>query len=175
MIRINLLPPAERQPAWRTGRIFATLTLLVVAALAGVHFYYSFMIGHTERRLAETRNQYELLRPTREAMLAAGAKQQSIDEKNGVLMALTRERTSWYAVLTQLGAKMPPELWLTDITADKNGLKMNGLAKSYPDLAAFMRKLEQEGIFAEPVLVKAEKDAASAATKFEMTVKIKGM
>ena len=175
MIRINLLPPAERQPAWRTGRIFTALTLLVAVALAGVQVYYVLMLDHTDRRLAETRNQYELLRPTRDAMLAAGAKQQAVDEKNAVLMALTKERTSWYAVLTQLGAKMPPELWLTEITTDKGGVKLNGLAKSYPDLAAFMRKLEQDAVFAEPVLVKAEKDAASAATRFEMTVKIKGM
>lgn len=175
MIRINLLPPAERQPRWRTGRIFAALTVAVAGTLAAVYGYYHFMIAHTESRLAETRARHELLRPARDAMVAAGARQQAIDEKNAVLMALTRERTSWYAVLTQLGAKTPPELWLTDLTADKGVVKLTGLARSYPDLAAFMRRLEQDDLFAEPMLVKAEVDPVSTATKFEMTVKIKGM
>jgi Tfp pilus assembly protein PilN len=174
MIRINLLPLAERQPKWRTGRIFSALIFLVVIAFAGVWGYFLFSLAHTEQSLEEVKNRHQLLRPARDAMVAANAKQQGIDAKNNVLIGLTRERTSWYAVLTQLGAKTPPELWLTDLTVDKNALKLMGMVKSYPDLATFMRKFEQDDLFAEPALVKAEKDLATAATKFEITLKIKG-
>ena len=174
MIRINLLPLAERQPKWRTGRIFGTLVVLVLGVFLSVWGYFQFMLVHTERNLEEAKNRHQLLRPSRQAMLAANAKQQGIDAKDNVLIALTRERTSWYAILTQLGAKTPPELWFTDLTIDKSLLKLTGMAKSTPDLAAFMRKLEQDDLFAEPTLVKAERDITTFATKFEITLKIKG-
>ncbi len=175
MIRINFLPPEQRPPKWRTGKIFAVLTLLVVGAFAAAWGWLSFMLDHTERSLADTKNRYELLRPAREAMLAANAKQQGIDAKNAVLMTLTNERPSWYAILSQLGAKTPAEIWLTDLTVEKNVIKLNGMAKGYPDLAAFMRTLDQDELFVEPVLGKAERIAAAAAIKFEMTVKVKGL
>ncbi|MDT8901801.1 PilN domain-containing protein [Anaeroselena agilis] len=175
MIRINLLPPAERRPKWRTGRIFGTLIVLVLGALLGVWGYLQFMLVHTERNLEEAKNRLQLLQPAREAMLAANSRQQGVDAKDGVLIALTRDRTSWYAVLTQLGAKTPPELWYTDLTVDNKGaLKLLGMAKSTPDLAAFMRKLEHDDLFADPTLVKAERDILTYATKFEITLKIKG-
>jgi hypothetical protein len=89
MIRINFLPPEQRPPKWRTGKIFTVLTLLVIGVFAAVWGYLFVMLDHTECSLADTRNRYELLRPAREAMLAANAKQQGIDAKNAVLMSLT--------------------------------------------------------------------------------------
>jgi Tfp pilus assembly protein PilN len=175
MIRINFLPPEQRPPKWRTGKIFAVLTLLVVFAFAAVWGGFLSMIDHTERSLADAKNRFELLRPAREAMLAANARQQGIDAKNAVLMTLTNTRPSWYAILSQLGAKTPAEIWLTDLTVEKNVVKLGGMAKDYPDLAAFMRTLDQDELFAEPVLGKAEKLATVAVIKFEMTVKVKGL
>ncbi len=168
------LPPVERQPKRRTGRFFSALLFLVVLAFSGVWGYFFFSIAHTERRLEEVKNRHQLLHPAREAMLAANTKQQGIDAKNNVLIGLTRERTSWYAVFARLGAKTPPELWLTDLTVDKNALKLVGMVKNYPDLVTFMRGFEHDDLFAEPALVRAEKDLATAATKFEITLKIKG-
>jgi type IV pilus assembly protein PilN len=160
MIRINLLPPVERQPKRRTGRFFSALLFLVVLAFSGVWGYFFFSIAHTERRLEEVKNRHQLLHPAREAMLAANTKQHGIDAKNNVLIGLTRERTSWYAVFARLGAKTPPELWLTDLTVDKNALKLVGMVKNYPDLVTFMRGFEHDDLLPSRALVRAEKDLA---------------
>ena len=93
-----------------------------------------------------------------------------------MLVKLTKERKSWYAIVSRFGIITPPQIWLTELGAsDKNVILIKGNALTYPDLANFMQQLEGDEFFAEPVLIKAEKDAKFATTRFEMTVKLKGM
>ena len=175
MIRINLLPLSERRSTLALGRIFAIVSgfvLLFCVALYGYGFYTELTL---QEQIRETRNRYELLRPTQEKMMAANEKQQMINSKNAILLALTNERKSWHAVLARLGNVTPPSVWLTDMEAAQKNILLKGMAVNYPDLASYMQKISQDTLFAEPILIRVEQDSTLPVTRFELSVKIKGM
>ena len=177
MMRINLLPQEERQSKWQFHRIFTMVSLVIGLLCISIYAYGEYQIWSVGRQLQEAGNQYQLLRPTQEKMLAAGNKQQSINAKNNILLTLTTERKSWYSILARLGAVVPPAVWLTDLSmTDATLLRLSCMAVSYPDAADFLRRLEKDDMFNDLTLIKAEHgDMALPVTKFEITVKLKGM
>lgn len=176
MIRINLLPPSERTSDFPLTRMMGASVFLLLLVVAGVYGYGLYTELTLQQELQQARNRYELLRPTQEKMLAANQKQQAITSRSAILTTLTKERKSWHAVLSHLGVATPVQVWLTEVTAgDKNLLLIKGMAATYPDLADFIEKLAQDSFFADPVLIKAERDSALPATRFELSVKIKGI
>ncbi len=175
-IKINLLPPAERQERWPVNRLFAIAALLVLMCFCVVAGYNAYTIAKLEDRLAVVQQQLELLRPTQAKMAASSAQQQGINTKTALLTKLTTERRPWYALVARLAVIVPPQIWLEELgTGDKNTFKFKGNALTYPDLASFIQLLEQDDLFTEPLLIRAERDNQLAVTRFEMTVKIKGL
>ncbi|BBB93314.1 Fimbrial assembly protein [Methylomusa anaerophila] len=130
-----------------------------------------------------TRQQYSLLRPTQDKMELASLKLAEIDKRKTLLLKLTNERKSCYAILAGLGTIVPPEIKLTGMeTLGKDVILIKGIAEKYPDLAKFMQLMEQNesNIFIQPILIKAETDTttssiSSIATKFELNIKLKGL
>jgi Tfp pilus assembly protein PilN len=135
------------------------------------------MIWNIERQIADTCNKYELLMPVQMIMLEASAKQQVISAKNNILVTLTAERKSYHAIISHLGAITPSTIWLTEFgIVNVNLIKITGMAISYPDLANFIERLEQDEVFTDPVLLGAEINPNSAVVlvEFEISVKLKG-
>lgn len=177
MIQINLLPPEKRRPQWQLRRIIAGISLLSLLFCLGWYGCGAFRIWKCERQLTELRAQHELLRPTEEKMQEATKKLQAITAKNNTLVnVLTKDRKSWYSIIIYFGAIMPPHVWLNELAAaDKDTIRVSGMALRYPDIANLLEKMEHDDMFADPVLVKAEYDPAVAATKFEISVRLKGL
>lgn len=175
-IKINLLPPDERQERWPVNRLFAVAALLALLCFGALAGYNAYTIAKLESSLAAVRQQLELLRPTQEKMVATNAQQQGINAKTALLTKLTTERKPWYALAARLAVIMPPQIWLDELgTADKNTFRLKGNALTYPDLANFLQLLEQDDLFTDPVMIRAERDNLSAVTRFEMIVKSKGL
>ncbi len=175
-LHINLLPPEERQARWPVNRIFILTGVLVVLLFILFAGYNTLVIYKLENDLTSVEQQLELLRPTQEKMIQSNSLQQLINDKTTLLTKLTAERKPWYAVITRLTVALPPQVWLEELgSGEKNIVRMKGNALTYPDLANFMQVLDKEEMFTEPTLIKAELDKQSAVTKFELTVKIKGL
>lgn len=177
MIQINLLPPEKRRPKWKFRRIIAGISLLSFLFCLGWYGFDAFRMWQCQRQLAELQAQHELLRPTEEKMQEATKRLQTITAKNNTLVnVLTKERKSWYSIIIYFGAIMPPHVWLKELAAvDKDNIRVNGMALRYPDIANLLLKMEHDDMFADPVLVKAEYDPAAAATKFEISARLKGL
>ncbi|SMD06511.1 PilN domain-containing protein [Sporomusa malonica] len=175
-IQINLLPPEERQERWPVNRLFAVAALLGLMCFSLFAGYNVYRVYELERDIAAVEQQLQLLQPTQDKMVSTNSQQQVINAKNTLLTKLTTERKPWYAVVSRLAVIVPPQIWLEELgTGDKNTFKMKGNALTYPDLANFMQLLDQDDMFIEPVLIRAERDSQSVVTKFEMTVKVKGL
>jgi Tfp pilus assembly protein PilN len=159
--------------ARRTGRIFPASVLLVVLFCGSLYGFNEVSLYAATRQLDEARSRSELLRPMREKKLQADAALETIQRKQTVLSALTKDRLSYYAILAGLTVKTPPSLRLTDLEAHKGMLTIGGMAPSSSELALFIERLEQDTILTEPVLVKVEQPATLTANRFRMTVKIK--
>lgn len=173
MIRINLLPPVKKEPFWRASHFFIIAAVAFVLCL-GASWGYLY---HSEQllldELQQIRQQHELLKPTLAQMQTAGSRQQAIGARQAILISLTHERPPLYAAIARLGAIIPEGVWLTDATSDKNSMKISGMAKSYPDVAAFLKQVQADSIFTDFTLIRTEQDKTGA--KFEFTVKFKGM
>ncbi|MBP2662345.1 MAG: Fimbrial assembly protein (PilN) [Firmicutes bacterium] len=176
MITINLLPLAERLPKWSFQRIVLLCGVTLFGLYGSIFAYNCYTIWSLEKDIEATHQQYSLLRPTQDNMQLAVSKQLAIDKKKKTLVAITGERKAGYAMISHFGIITPPQIWLTELAAsDKNSILVKGNAMTYPDLANYLDSLENDKLVTEPVLIKAEQDSEFNYTKFEMTVKLKGI
>ena len=108
-------------------------------------------------------------------MVLANQKIQQMAGKDQVINNLLKDRSSWASLLSHLAGITIPEVWLTEITGEKNVLHIKGGSADYAYIAKFLNQLEQDSLLSEPTLVNAENDGKQPATKFEITVKLKGL
>ena len=171
-IRINLLPPEQRPPRWRYGRLLSLPVLLVLLIIAGIYGYREYRYWELEQQLAATRSRYEALAASEQQMRIAQTRQAAVQAREKILLELSGGRNSWHGAMVHLGGFMPRKVWLTEIgSAQKGVLQLKGNALTYPELMAFLAKLEQDKLFTESTLLKAEHDGKEAFTKFEITAK----
>ena len=176
MIPINLLPLAERPSKWPVNRMLLVTGFLIIMIFSGIYSYSLFAVWNIEKQLQDTRNQYQLLQPTRVIMASAQNKQRQFDKKNNILVVLTKERRSWYGIIQHLTAITAPQIWFTEmVRSDKGTIQIKGWATSYLVVAEFMKKMENDQFFIEPVLTSVEKDTVTQANKFEIVVKPRGI
>jgi type IV pilus assembly protein PilN len=177
MIQINLMPLTERTIKWPLLRIFLIAGIIVGVIFSSIYSYNLYTIWCMERIIVNLNNQYELLRPTQAKIMIVSGKQQAIVAKNNILIGLTNERKSWHTIITHLGVAVTSQMGLTELTiADNNMLKIKGVTNNYSEVVRFLQTIEQDKIFEDPVLLKAESNfSALQVAKFEMTVKLKGM
>ncbi|AIF51784.1 PilN domain-containing protein [Pelosinus sp. UFO1] len=176
MNTINLLPLAERQPKWPINQFLIISIFLLLLLFSSLYCYNTYKIWSIEKELQATRNQYELLQPTRIQMINLDAKQQLYDKKNNLVVSLTKGRSTWYSIIQHLVTITPQDLWFTDLSnTDKGVVYIKGSAGAYPAVAQLMKNLENDPIFTEPNLNKVESDGTLSIVKFEIMVKFKGM
>lgn len=175
MIRINLLPLAQRKSKFRIGLLYTIIVGSVLLVFGFVYAYHAVKVVALENDIETTRQQYELARPAREKMVLANQKNQQNSAKDKVLNDLSTGRSSWASLLAHLSGITMPEIWFTEITGEKNVLHIKGCSSDYAYIAQFLKQLEQDSLLSEPILVNAEKDGKQLATKFEITVKLKGL
>jgi type IV pilus assembly protein PilN len=176
MNNINLLPLGERQPKWPINKLLFISSILLFLIYTSVYSYNAFKIWTIEKELKSARNQYELLQPALTMMHDSNNKQQLVNKKNYIVALLTKERNSWYPVIQHLVTITPQQLWFTDLSkSDKGVLQIRGSATTYSIVAEFMKNIEQDPFFVEPVLSKVENDTTTSVITFEILVKSKGM
>jgi len=176
MIRINLLPLAERQSKWPVTKLMIAAGLFVMLIFSCIFTYNLFAVWNLEQSIQTTRNQYQALQPTRVLMDSANAKQQQFDKKNNIVATLTKERQSLYNVIQHLSAQASSEICFTDLLkTDKGVIQIKGWTTTYPLVAAFMQTIENDQFFMEPLLNNVEQDANTQITKFDIAVKPRGL
>lgn len=175
-IRINLLPPEQQPHKWHYGRLLLLPIVLLLLVIAAVFGYGEYRYWGLEQELAETRSRYEALAANEQQMRIAETRLAAVQAREKILLQLSANRYSWHGTMAHLGAFMPRRVWLTEIgSAQKGVLQMKGNALSYPDLVTLLSKMEQDRMFFEPTLLKAEQNETSPLTQFEITAKVGGL
>ena len=175
-IQINLLPIEQRPPRWHYGRLLL-LPVVVVLIVVGAFFVYGeYQYWELDQQLSESRRRYETLTKSEQQMRIAQTRQAAVAARQKILLQISESRKSWHGTMAYLGSFMPRKVWLTEIgSAQKGVLQMKGNAVSYSDLVLFLGKMEQDGTFVEPALLKAEQNEKDSLTKFEITARVRGM
>lgn len=175
-IRINLLPPEQQPPKWHYGRLLLLPIILMLMVIGALFGYGEYRYWALEKELAETRSRYESLNVGEQQMRIAQTRQAAVQARERILLQLSNGRYSWHGTMAHLGAFMPRRVWLTEIgSAQKGVLQLKGNAMNYPDLVVFLSKMEQDRMFVEPTLLKAEQNERSSLTQFEITAKVGGV
>jgi len=176
MIRINLLPLTERQSKWPVDRLLIITGCLLSLIFSSLYSYNIFEVWNMESKLQETRNQYQLLQPTRDSMVSANYKQQLINKKQNLLAGLTKEHQSLYAIIQHITGVSPEKIWFTEmVKGDKGTIQIKGWAKNYPEIAQFMKIMENDKLLIESALTNVEKKDAAPTATFEIVVKPRGI
>jgi len=176
MIRINLLPQAERQSKWPVDRLLLLGASLFCIILCGIYLYTFYANWDIDQNLQATRSKYELLKPTRDNMAKATTKQQLFDKKNNILVGLTKERQSIYTIIQHITNVSPSKIWFTEMGKDDKGMvKIKGWAINYPEVAQFMNIMENDQFVVDSVLSNVEKKENARAATFEIVVKPRGI
>ena len=174
-LKINLLPEAERPVSerYRQGVLLAVLTCLLL--LAGTYGYGVYREQALEERLAQAEQQYQLLRASELTMGVAQQKWTTLQARQQLLLTLTKQRTSWQAILAHLGVVAPKTVYLTEVNSGDGGVvSLKGTAADASQILTFAQKLERDELFAQPtILTVSQGDGAMDGAKFEILVKVK--
>jgi len=176
MIRINLLPHAERQSKWPVNRLLVVAGCLISLTCSSLYSYSLFQIWTLDNKLQATRTQSQLLQPMRIAMNNANNKQQLLTKKNTLLATITNEHSSLYAMIEHVTKVSSSQIKFTDIAKnDKGFVVIKGWALSYPDIAEFIQTMEKDQFMLESALTSVEQKANAEVTTFELAVKPRGI
>lgn len=179
MIKINLLPVAERPSLIPVTRIITAMTAGTLALCAMLFFYHAGWLWHLEQQVADAKNQHELLRPVENNRTEVNTRLGRISQREIILAELTKERKPWNALITHLAEITPPQVWFTHVGLDdkekEKHIKIVGIADKYTDLASLISRLESDDVFANPVLATGERKTEQIvpSTRFEITVQLK--
>lgn len=173
---INLLAPIDRPSRLPLAQMGALVIGIAGFLMVGIYSYIQSNMIDMQQRIHAVRIESELLRPTEQKMGIINERQQVIQIKNNILVSLTNERKSWHAVLTHLGVVITGNVWLNEVGITENNLlRIKGVAQNFPEIAAFIKRIERDEFFLEPKLVGTETVSLAEQTVFEVVVKVKGM
>ncbi|MHB1125374.1 MAG: PilN domain-containing protein [Bacillota bacterium] len=146
MYRVNLLPP-ELRP--KTSNVIIKLPkgpgiwiALGVVVLVVVYLAFLFSLKSTESQVSRTRAEIDALKPVLSRVKNTKIKVDELEQEASAFKKLLDERRSWYAVLEDVGAIMPTDVWLIDVSSDANGaLVLKGSSATFGAVGYFVYQL----------------------------------
>lgn len=159
---LNLAQEGARPIGWRRAAAWAAASCLVAAATTAHALYYRSLVRSTrpaearlrtlEREARRLQGQHTTGIPakTREALAALPAR---VEAYNRILVAAA---FPWTGLLVELEAALPPNVALTTIQPDPatGAVALQGLARSFADVTAFIGLLEQRDAFHDVQLLR---------------------
>lgn len=178
MIKINLLPPEKRILNCLSKTALSIIIFFIILICVFVYVQGCTQIYTLKDQLERSNERYELLSKSVERKQAIEEKNISLEKKNNVLIDLSKNRISEYAIMIHLSNLVIDNVWLTEVSLNNNNeLILKGNAVDYKTLATFLKKIEQDRIFRNTSLINSEskQDPLSnkSITVFEILVKFK--
>lgn len=175
MIRINLLPPADRKREVRSARLFKTITLVVFSIYFCVVLWKVYGFYEANQELEKMQERQASLQSIQVLLDTSNSKMASVSAKAEVVRSLAGQKRPWQEMMSHLALLSSDQLWFKEVSNDKEAIKLTGSAVDYDAVAVMLQQLERDEFFKEPQLLKAEKDKNQSMTNFEIQVKLKGL
>jgi len=149
MIRINLLPRerVQRRPLG-TPVLFVVVLAVLLPLAIGASLWMEARNRAVERQVAEVNRQMDALRDQVRRVEDLRRQLELARRKSDLLKSLEAARVPWDAILEELRAVLPQDVWLTQIELQEAGaMTFNGYGLSYTSVARFMVSLEGSELF----------------------------
>lgn len=176
MITINLLPPEKRKKQISLKRLITVVMSCFVIVWVGIYFFMLCQAAIMQDTILSAKESYQLMTKSIEKKEMTEKKQQLINKKDAVVTGISKNTNAEYAVLSNISELVTPNIWLTEIHMDeKKVVRIKGNASSYPQLATFLNRFENNKAFTEVSLGSANviKISNQEITQFEVTAKFK--
>jgi len=176
MIRINLLPKAQRRPEIPYARVSLFFIGVVLIIVSGIYAVEAYTVSLLDGDRAVVRERYEDLLPVRQAMEQAGDKQKQIDAKLALVNELQKTRTTSYNLLPRVSALLTDAIWLNETKVNKEDgrlITVVGETSDYNQLATFISRLENEPLFSSVTIKSTEGNIKAGTWKFTLDLKLK--
>lgn len=149
MIRINLLPRERARRVLVTVRII-TLAIFgaLVVVLVAVAVYLNARNDRVRGEVEDLEAEIAVLAPQVARVEDLERRITALRQREQVLKRLDEARIPWQAVLTEVAAVIPRDVWLTRVAAGAdNTLSFNGNGLTYQAVARFMLNLDASQMF----------------------------
>jgi len=151
MQKINLLPP-EYQSNYSGAVVRGLKVGLVLAVVLALVVSYAGFLYHmesTRQQLAETEAQVKKLNPILKRIENLQKIKQEADTKSALLNKLVHGRLLWSKNLLETNAKLPKDMWLTELSVTQEGLVIKGWGTSFSSVGVFILHLKNLSYFSE--------------------------
>ena len=122
MIKINLLPPEKRILNCLSKSVISIIIFFIIFICVSVYVQGYIQIYTLKDQLERSNEQYELLSKTVERKKSIEEKNLLLEKKNDVLIDLSKNRISEYAIMVHLGNLVIENVWLTEVSLSNNEL-----------------------------------------------------
>lgn len=175
MIRVNLLPEAQRPCRAARARVLWGAAAASLAVVLGLYAFFALSLQQEEQELQRWRNRHEALRPVEALLFRQARQEQAVVAQEQRRQRLLHQAPPWAEVLAAVSRLQPPQVWLQELAGDPQGkVRLKGLALTNGDLVQFMQHLEEEPLFAGLSLSVAECEEHTALTRFELALQVRG-
>ncbi len=151
MIRINLLPfraARKKENIRRQVSLFLLLIGLIAAGLLVVHFYMGRWVDSVEKKLAQVNAEIKKYEEIGKQVDENKKKIEVINKKKEVINNLIRDRYKPVKLLGEMSRLIiSDQMWLTSLSTQGNGVRIQGVAMDERTVADFMTNLENSGMF----------------------------
>jgi Tfp pilus assembly protein PilN len=100
-----------------------------------------------------------------------------LDTEKNFYLSITKRRTPWYLILTDLSKQSPPELWFERLNSNQREILISGKAKSTKDVSDFSINLENNSVyFKDPKIIGTrdyEGETRTTYAEFQITAQLK--
>ena len=174
MVCVNFLPLAQRGGRDRLQKLVWFLTGVFFVLAMTLSFFHFCLLQRQEEKWQQAWNHYQLLLPVEASRREEAQLQEQIESKGRCVQQVLQRSLPWGYALETLGQRLPPQVWLQEISAEAGGqLRLKGMALTQRDLVAFMKNLENQPSFSGLSLGLVEADE-QRLDHFELSLRFKG-
>ena len=174
MVCINFLPLAQRGGREWVQKLIWFFTGAFFVLAVSVSFFYFCLLQRQEAKWQQAWDRYQLLLPTETSRREEAQLRDQIASKEQLAQQVLQRSLPWGHALETIGQRLPPQVWLQEISADAGGqLRLKGMALTQRDLVSFMKNLEDQPSFFGISLGLVEADE-QRLDHFELSLRLKG-
>ena len=179
MFTINLLAsPGPRRPT-DVRRLTARAAVIAIAivALAVWGAVLIAHVNHLRRDPAKATQEAAQLRPIAQQVQELKRTAERVRTRRGLLQQLLATQMPASQFLETVRSVVPPDVWLTSVTAGTSDVTLEGYTFSYPSVARFMVALGESGSIRNIDLATSQREtvADSDVLKFRITGDLVGL
>ncbi|MBI5634917.1 MAG: PilN domain-containing protein [Nitrospirae bacterium] len=178
MIKVNLISTKKKKkqkpvPAFLIYTIL--LTLIVGAVFLYITYHFSSTVSAKEAKVKENEKIIAALKEKIKAVEDFEKLNKTFQQRKDIIEELGRNKSRPVKILDEIGALLPPGVWLTSADISGANLSLSCIAFTNTDVVNYVNNLKNSQIFTDIYLQESVQSKVGSTTvySFKLTFKVK--